>query len=336
MKTTLFATVLAAGAVGGTAALAQSADFSSVDLPRNIRVIVAYNAGGSSDTLARVTMPAWEAAIEELSGQSTNTIIANMPGAGGEIGWTNLATAKPDGGTIGIINLPAVPLIEKTREVAFAPWTEKFAPLGINVVDPSVVRLANSSKYATLSEAIEAAKTDPGSVTVGADGPLSDDHAAMYALEKATGAKFTFVPFAGSSPANQSFMSGEVDIAIGNAFDHTQTADSTKEAMILQPERYDMIPDVPTSDELAGLGGWDLGSSRGFAAPAGLPEDLLALYQAGFDQIFADEAFIAEARGKNITTAKPRVGDAFGEMMQQQEQTAVELLPLFKEGGFIN
>ncbi|KKL98762.1 hypothetical protein LCGC14_1821200, partial [marine sediment metagenome] len=220
--------------------------------------------------------------------------------------------------------------------VAFAPWTEKFAPLGINVVDPSVVRLANSSKYATLSEAIEAAKTDPGSVTVGADGPLSDDHAAMYALEKATGAKFTFVPFAGSSPANQSFMSGEVDIAIGNAFDHTQTADSTKEAMILQPERYDMIPDVPTSDELAGLGGWDLGSSRGFAAPAGLPEDLLALYQAGFDQIFADEAFIAEARGKNITTAKPRVGDAFGEMMQQQEQTAVELLPLFKEGGFIN
>jgi tripartite-type tricarboxylate transporter receptor subunit TctC len=334
MKTTLLAG--AAVLVGATGALAQDQDFSGVELPGTIRVIVAYSAGGSSDTLARVTIPAWEAAIEELSGGSTNTVIANMPGAGGEIGWTNLAAATPDGSTIGIINLPAVPLVEKTREVAFAPWTEKFVPLGLNVVDPSVVRLAKSSDYETLGEAIEAAKENPGSVIVGADGPLSDDHAAMYALEQDTGAKFTFVPFAGSAPANQSFMSGEVDIAIGNAFDHIQTADAAREAMVLQPERYDMMPDVPTSVELLDLPERDLGSSRGFAAPAGTPEELVELYRAGFAKVFADEAFIEEARGKNITTAKPRVGEEFGALMTDLEALATDLLPLFEEGGFLD
>ncbi len=325
--------VAATGFISGSNAVAE--DFTSVDLPSTIRVIVAYNAGGSSDTLARITIPAWEAAIETLSGKQTNTIIANMPGAGGQIGWTNLAAASADGATIGIINLPAVPLVEKTRDAAYKPWLKSFAPLGVNVIDPNVVRLAKSSKHASLADAIKAAKEAPGSVVVGADGPLSDDHAAMYALQQATGAKFTFIPFSGSAPANTAFLGGEVDIAIGNVFDHKKTADGAKEAAVLLNERYDFIPDVPTMKEAIGMDLDELGSVRGFATQGAVDPKLLALYRAGFAKVYAEEAFVKEMRSKNMTTVAPRVGEEFGALMEAQEKLSDSLIPLFKAGGFI-
>lgn len=330
-------TLLASAALVGLAAVPASAqEYADVDLPNTIRVIVAYNAGGSSDGLARVTLPYWESALEELTGQSTNAVVVNLPGAGGEIGWTALANAQPDGSTIGIINLPAVPMVEAAREAGFAPWLENFVPLGLNVVDPNVVRLSSKSKYSTLSEAIEAAKANPGSVTVGADGPLSDDHVAMYALSDATGAEFTFIPFAGGAPANRAFLAGEVDIAIGNVFDHLKTEDGAAEAVVLRDARYDMIPDVPTADEYLGIDMRSIGSSRGFAAPAGTPDDLVAVYRAAFDRAFASEEFQAEARERNITIVEPAVGEEFGEVMQTEQKTADDLMPLFVEGGYIN
>lgn len=331
-----FGTLCASMALAGVMTLPASAQqYGDVDLPGTIRVIVAYNAGGSSDGLARVTLPYWEEALEELTGQSTNAVVVNLPGAGGEIGWTALANAQPDGSTIGIINLPAVPMVEAAREAGFSPWLENFVPLGLNVVDPNVVRLSSQSDFGTLTEAIEAAKADPGSVTVGADGPLSDDHVAMYALQDATGAEFTFIPFAGGAPANRAFLAGEVDIAIGNVFDHLKTVDGAAEAIVLRDEPYEMISDVPTADAYLGVDTRSIGSSRGFAAPTGSPDDLVEVYRAAFEQAFNNEDFKAEARERNITIVEPAVGEAFGQAMQDLQQTADDLMPLFVEGGFV-
>lgn len=323
-------------AVGmATAALAQP-KYPDAEVPNTVRVIVAYNAGGSSDTLARVTLPYWEDAIEELTGQSTNAIVVNLPGAGGEIGWTSLSFAQPDGSTIGIINLPAVPIVEAARDPGYEPWLEKFNALGVNVVDPNVVRLAKTSKHATLADAIQAAKDNPGSVTVGSDGPLSDDHVAMFALEQATGAKFTFVAFAGASPANQAFLSGEIDISIGNAFDHAKTADGASDAVVLRPTRYEAIPDVPTIEEHLGFSLGNLGSTRGFASPAGIPDDLNAVYREAFELAFSNEDLKAESVERGITIVEPFIGDAFANLMKDQQALADSLLPLLVEGGFIN
>jgi tripartite-type tricarboxylate transporter receptor subunit TctC len=309
--------------------------YPDVEVPTTIRVIVAYNAGGSSDALARVTLPRWEQAIKELTGKSASAIVVNLPGAGGEVGWTSLSHAQPDGSTIGIINLPAVPIVQAARDAGFEPWLEKFTALGVNVIDPNVIRLGTRSKYNTLAEAIEAAKQNPGSVTVGADGPLSDDHVAMYAVEKATGAKFTFIPYPGGSPANRSFMSGEVDIAIGNVFDHVKTKTSAKEAAVMLNERYPLIEDVPTVKELLGIEIGEFGSTRGYATPTGTPEALVNVYREAFDITFNDEKFKKDAMERNITIVKPRIGDDFTKLMQENEKNTQDLLQLFIDGGFI-
>lgn len=331
-KKSFVSLAVAASFVGGSA-LAQ--EYSDVELPGTIRVIVAYSAGGSSDTLARVTMPVWESYLEELTGQNTNTVVVNLPGAGGEIGWAALANADPDGSTVGIINLPAVPVVQAAREPAYAPWLENLVPLGVNVIDPNVVRVGEDSGFDSLEEAVQAAKENPGSVSVGADGPLSDDHLATYVLAHGTGAEFTFIPYAGGAPANRAFASGEVDLAIGNVFDHLQTEDFTVDAGVFRPTAYDMIPEVEPVGEKLGIDVRSSGSTRGFAAPAGVSEEVLELYREAFRQAFADKDYQEQARERNITLVEPAIGEDFGDIMREQDETVGELLQYFIDGGYI-
>ena len=211
-------------------------------------------------------------------------------------------------------------------------------PIGCNIIDPNVVRLNKDAKYATLKEAFDAAKAKPGSVIVGADGPLSDDHLAVYAMASKYGAEFTFVPYSGGAPANKAFQSGEVEIAVGNVFDHLKTKDSAKDVMVLRPKRYTTMKsmaDVPTAKESIGVDVGDLGSTRGWAAPAGIPDDLLKVYREAFDMTVNDPEYQKAALKRNITIVDPLVGDAFGTYMKEQDKLVGDLLELFVKGGYI-
>ncbi len=309
-------------------------DYQNVEVPQTINVIVAYNAGGGTDILVRTALPYVEAAIEELSGSSTQMVVKNMPGAGGEVGWSALARAPKDGSTIGVINLPAIAIVEAAREPTYAPWVENFAPIGVNVIDPNVVRI-NDAQFGSLKEAIEAAKNQPGSVTVGADGPLSDDHLAVYALEAATGAKFTFIPYAGGAPANRAFLSQEVEMAMGNVTDLLQTEEATVEAAILADERYDLIPDVATFEEMTGQAVRTGGSTRGWATVSGIPDDLLALYREAFEIASNNADYQAEAKTRKLTLVTPKVGEEFGQIMTDTQNSVQDLLEYFKQGGYL-
>ena len=93
------ALALAVGACGGGKKTQQKAagDWKPT---KDIKVIVAYKAGSGTDTGARVLCKD----AEKFVGKTL--IIENKPGADGKIGWTELSKAKPDGYTIGFINLP--------------------------------------------------------------------------------------------------------------------------------------------------------------------------------------------------------------------------------------
>lgn len=326
--------LLAATAFDG--AVAQEAKYAEVEVPATVQVIVSSQAGGSTDALARVAVPYWERALEELTGQDVATVIKNIPGAGTEIGATALASAEPDGSTIGIINLPHIPLIQASRDAKFEPWLENFVPLAVNVVDPNVLILGENAPYETIGEAVNAAKSEPGSVVVGAQGPLSDDQLALYALQEATGAKFTFLPFDGGAGANRALRGGEIDLTIGNVFDYVQLKDAAKDAAVFSPERYGLIEDVPTIEETVGVAPGELASTRGFAAPDGLPDELLELYREAFRVAFENPEFIADAKKRNITLVEPRIGEAFGKVLREQQDLVAKLLTYFEEGGYLN
>ncbi len=324
-----------AALMAGSSAAASAQDYKDVEVPATINVIVAYNAGGGTDILVRTALPYFKSAIEKLSGSDVQMVVKNMPGAGGEVGWSALARSAKDGSTIGVINLPAIAIVEAAREPSYAPWVETFAPIGVNVIDPNVVRI-NDARFTSLKEAIAAAKEEPGSVTVGADGPLSDDHLAVYALEDSTGAKFTFIPYSGGAPANRAFLSKEVEMAMGNVTDLLQTEDATVDAAILAEERYELIPDVPTFKELTGMEVRSGGSTRGWATVAGVPDDLLKLYREAFAMASADPKYQEEAKTRKLTLVEPKVGEEFGEIMSDTQGSVQTLLKYFKQGGYLD
>jgi tripartite-type tricarboxylate transporter receptor subunit TctC len=131
-------------------------------------------------------------------------------------------------------------------------------------------------------------------------------------------------------------MSGEVDIAIGNVFDHVKTKTSAKEAVVLLKERYPLIEDIPTIKELLGVELGEFGSTRGFATPTCTPEALVKVYREAFDLAFNDESYKKEAVKRNITIiVTPRIGDDFTKVMEENERITQDLLQLFIDGGFI-
>lgn len=327
---------VAATTIVASSALAQKQDFEAVTLPATIDIIVASSAGGSSDALVRVTAITWEKKLEELTGQSTSTVVKNMPGAGTEIGATAIAEAEPNGSTIGLMNLPHFPLLDASRETRFNPWLEKFAPIGLNVIDPNVVILGKNSQYESIADAVKAATDNPGSVILGSQGPMSDDQLAMYALEDATGAKFAYIPYPGGSDANRAILGGEIDLTIGNIFDYLQVQDSAKEAAVFATERYSMVSEVATVEELIGAKTGDANSSRGFVAPIGLPNDLLALYREAMTETFADPDYQKEALARNITLVEPLDADQLEDLMVEQQKTVDRLLGYFRMGGFLD
>ena len=85
-------------AIFAAAAMAVSAAPAVAGYPeRPITMIVAYSPGGGTDVLARSFAPF----IEKYLGNGASITVINKPGAGGEVGFTATAQAKPDGYTIG-------------------------------------------------------------------------------------------------------------------------------------------------------------------------------------------------------------------------------------------
>src|SRR3954451_25423337 len=166
---------------------------------RPVTMIIAYAAGGGTDTAAR-TLARF---MEKDLGQPV--VVVNRPGAGGEIGWSELARAKPDGYTIGFTNTPGIVTVPIERQARFR--LEDFAPIANIVDDPGGIWVLADSPYRNLAELVEAAKRAPGTLGYGTTGIGSDDHLAMLALERQAGVQFLHIPLAGSSQVRTALLS---------------------------------------------------------------------------------------------------------------------------------
>ncbi|MCA0043321.1 Bug family tripartite tricarboxylate transporter substrate binding protein [Celeribacter litoreus] len=249
-----------------------------------IEVIVGYSAGGGTDVMARTAAPF----IEKYLGDGASLVVKNMPGASGQIGVTEVANADPDGYTLGTFNLPGMMARTIDRKADYD--RESFTYLANVVNDPNVIVTAKSSGLDTMDKLIEAAKADPGAITVGMSSLGGDDHFMLIKLEGLTESEFTIVPFKGSAPARTALMGGHVAMGILNISEVASFQEELNVLGVATTERSDFAPELPTLQEQ----GFDVvnGSMRGFVAPAGLPEDVVAKLDAAFAQLASDPDFL--------------------------------------------
>jgi len=284
-----------------------------------INMIVAYKAGGSTDVAAR-TMGIY---LEKYLGQPI--VVVNQPGAGGQVGFTKLSMAKPDGNTIGFINLPALNMNYASRkDVAYHP-VKSFTPIGCNIIDPNTILVRiDDDRFKTIQDLIESARKNPGNIICGMDGPLSDDQLALVKIEKATGVKFAKVYYSGSAPAHAALLGKHSDFIVTNTFDVIKYKDKQRCLVQMWKERYHMNPKTPTFKEV--FGKEVIGSStRGVAAPAGVPADRLKKLQEAFEKMAKDQEFKAKATKIGLTLAWMDAGE-FGQFMKDVQADVDSLI----------
>lgn len=283
---------------------------------KKIEIIVGYSAGGGTDVMARTVAPF----LERYLGDGATVVVKNMPGASGQIGVTEVANADPDGYTLGTFNLPGMMARTLDRKADYS--AASFTYLANVVDDPNVVVTAKDSKIQTMQELINAAKTDPGAITVGMSSLGGDDHFFLMRLQGNTGAEFTIAPFKGSAPARTAVMGGHVAMGIFNLSEVLGFREELNILGVATEERSSLADDIPTFSEQ----GFNVvnGSLRGFVAPLDLPEDvrgaLLNAFQKAYDDPEFSKAMLASGNPVKLT-----LGDDFKALNQEQYNFAKQV-----------
>ncbi len=271
-----------------------------------VTIIVPSNAGGGTDTMARLVAKF----AEKYLGQPI--VIVNKTGAGGQIGFENIARAKPDGYTLGCIYTPHVAAHVSAGRAQYT--MDSFAPIANVVTDPGILVVHPSSPFNTLEELVAFAKENPGKMTGSTSGPGGDDDFALRQLEKSAGITINAVPSKGSAEQKAAIMGAHLDMAFMNVsqVDVQLESGELRALGVMTKNRWNTLPEVPTCLEQ----GYEVlsDSSRGFAAPAGIPDDVMAKIMEAFDSALKDPEFLEASKGQLLLDVFK--GDAYGDYLR--------------------
>jgi tripartite-type tricarboxylate transporter receptor subunit TctC len=252
-----------------------------------ITLIVAWPAGGGSDVSMRLVA---EALSRRLG---VPVLVENRPGAAGTIGHRAIATARPDGQTIGMFSQDA---ITAQYGNANAPALSEFEPLGFFGEEPGSLQVHPGTGITTLADYIARAKAAPGKLRNGGNPAPGASFLYMAYYERRLDIRVTKVAYAGYAPTVTALLSGEIDSAsvpVPDVIEH-HNAGRLRLLAVSGAERHFMAPDIPTFRELGHdvvIGGW-----RSIAAPLGIPPDRLAVLRESLLAVFQDADFQAKAR----------------------------------------
>lgn len=232
-----------------------------------VNVIVAYKAGGGTDVGARILLS------EAQSKFSQPFVVVNKPGADGELGYTELVKAKPDGYTLGFINLPTFVSLPLQRKTQFNK--DSIKTIMNHVYDPGVLVVRKDASWDTLEDFIGSAKNNPGKITVSNNGTGASNHigAAHFAYESKI--DITHVPFGGSTDMIAALRGGHVEATVAKISEVGSLIrnNELKVLATFSKERLKDFKDVPTLSEK----GYNVlfGSARALVAPKDTPDEII-------------------------------------------------------------
>jgi len=264
------------------AALCAASGAHAQTVPRTVRLIVAYPAGGVSDVVAR-------ALGDRLATQLGATVIVdNRAGASGAIGMDAVAKAAPDGATLGFSAISPLVLSPHLGRLPFDPLKD-IVPVASVMYSPVLLVATPASKAKDFRALIAEAKAQPGAVRWATSGPASLGHIVLEQVRAAAGVDITHVPYKGGGQQLNDALSGQFEILSTNASPtlsaHIQSG-KLRPLAAGAPARLESLPQVPTLAEL-GYSAANIHSLFGVFAPAGTPAALVAKYNAEINKALA-------------------------------------------------
>ncbi|MDR6890779.1 MULTISPECIES: tripartite tricarboxylate transporter substrate binding protein [Variovorax] len=259
------------GAALSLAASFGAARFALADTKAAVRLIVPYPPGAATDTLGRLMAQALEPAV------AAPVIVDNRGGAGTQIGTRAVATAAPDGRTLGFVDTAFV--INPGLFGSALPYdTEKdFAPISLMASAPLVLIVHRATPAATLKEFVALSKAKPGSLNYGSAGVGSAPHLAGEQLRTAAAIDINHVPYRGGGTVLNDLLAGHVQFGfttVPTMIDHIR-AGTVRALAVTGGQRATQLPDTPTMQEV-GLPSVDATPIFGLIGPAKLAPDTVS------------------------------------------------------------
>ncbi len=285
---------------------------------QDIIVIVAYKAGGGTDIGARALC----AVVQKYL--PVKLIVKNLSGADGELGYARLCNAKPDGYTIGFINLPTFVSLPLDRKTLYND--ENITPIMNQVYDSSVLVVRTDSQLTTLEDFIRYAKGHPFQITVGNNGYRASNHIAAASLCKEADINVTHIPFGGSTDMLSALHDGRVEATVAKISEVAGHVRDNEFRLLCSftTERLPTFPNVPTLKEK----GFDLvfGSARALVAPKDTPQAIVEYLLQAFSQAMEDPQMkeLSETLDLPLMYMEP---EELKRYIQQQKSYAIEIVP---------
>lgn len=214
-----------------------------------------------------------------------NIPVTNIGGGAGTVGAAQLARARPDGYTIGVV--PAAPLINQPH-MRQTPYTiDDFEYICQLFYSPQALAVKPDSPFASVQELVEYARENPNELTYGSPGPGSLPHVAMERFLQDTGIQIKHVAFQGDGPGVTALLGGHIDMYMAIISNVTQN--ELDAVAVFAEDRVEAAPDVPTSIEE----GFDTTASwwGGLLAPKGVPEEVKTMLVDACRQTAESERF---------------------------------------------
>jgi tripartite-type tricarboxylate transporter receptor subunit TctC len=275
---------------------------------KQVRIIVPYAAGGSTDAIARLVA---KALTDEL-GQSF--YIENKPGAGGVIAHEMVSKSAPDGLTLLFSAAGPLTVTPHTyRTLAYKP-IEDFTPVKLVATAPLILVVNPKVKAQNAKELIELASQNPGKLSYGSFGYGSAAHLAGEMFKLRQKLDILHVPFKGSAPALTGLIAGDVDMmfdVLVTALPHVQ-AGTLRAIAIASDKRSSLAPDVPTLAE-AGAEKVEASTWFGLLARAGTPAPIIEKLSRALDKSLANAEFraVLTAQGAEVAGGTPAQFESF-------------------------
>jgi tripartite-type tricarboxylate transporter receptor subunit TctC len=280
---------------------------------RPITLIVPWGAGGGTDATARII----GSLLEKELGQPVTVV--NRTGGSGVVGHAAIASAPPDGYTIGMA----------TVEIAMMHWqglTElngaSYTPIGLVNADPAGVQVRADSSYKTVNDLLAAIKANPGKFKASGTGQGGIWHLAVAGLlrdQKIDPAALPWVPSNGAAPGLQDMVAGGVEVAPVSLPEARSLIDAGKvrSLAIMDAKRSALYPNVPTLKEAVGSD-WSMAAWRGIVAPKGIPAEARDKLAAAVRKVAASKEYtdFMASRGFGVIYAGP---EDFGKFMAKAD-----------------
>lgn len=253
---------------------------------RPITLVVPWGAGGGTDAVARML----GSLMEKDLGQPVNVV--NRTGGSGVVGHSAIASAAPDGYTIGLITVE-ITMMHHQKLTELNPTS--YTPIALVNLDPAGFQVRADSAYKNMNDVMNAIKANPGKFKASGTGQGGIWHLALAGMlrdAKIDPATVPWVPSNGAAPGLQDLVAGGVEFVPCSLPEARSLIDAGKvrSLAVMDSQRSALFPNVPTLKEATGSS-WGTGAWRGIAAPKGLPADVAARLEASVKKAYDSKEY---------------------------------------------